>query len=83
MNRVRRTRAKAARIAGGWDRSWKRAERPKDFPIRRSSLGVPLAASVLSFIGRFRFIPRGRIRSQCERLSRAAYASLLPQRFPV
>jgi len=42
MNRVRRTRAKAARIAGGWDRSWKRLKLPKDFPIRRSPLVVLL-----------------------------------------
>jgi len=83
MNRVRRTRAKAARMAGGWNHSRKRAELPKDAPIRRSPLAVPFAAPVLSFFGRFRFISRGPIRSQCERLSRAAYASISPRRFPV
>jgi len=40
-------------------------ELPKDFPIRRSPLAVPFAAPVLSFFGRFRFIPRDRIRPQC------------------
>jgi len=49
MNRVRRTRAKAARIAGGWDRSWNRAEQPKDASIRRSPLAIPFAAPVSAF----------------------------------
>jgi len=83
MNRVRRTRAKAARIAGGWDRSWKRAELPKEFSSRRSPSSVPFATPVLSFFGRFRFIPRGPIRPQWGRLSRAAYASISQQRFLV
>jgi len=44
---TRKRRAKAARIAGGWRRSWKRVELPKDFPIWRSPLAVPFAAPVL------------------------------------